>query len=88
MLDDDAGGLLKCLDAFPRRIGIANVVIGQLLALQLSVIGNAARLRIQVTVKGCILMWIFAVAHVLHFGEVEVDLCWVLATCTVGVNCS
>ena len=33
-------------------------------------------------------MWIFAVAHVLHFGEVEVDLCRVLAACAVGLNCS
>ena len=46
MLDDDAGGLPKGLDTFPRRIGIADIVIGQLLALQLGVIGNAARHRI------------------------------------------
>src|SRR3546814_8910986 len=37
MLDDHAGAALEAAHAFPRRIGIGDVVVGQFFALQLAV---------------------------------------------------
>ena len=74
MLDDDAGRLIESLDQFPRRIGVADVVIAQLFALQLRVVGNAARHRNKITVKRRVLVRILPVAHILHLGKVEIDL--------------
>ena len=45
MLDDDAGGRIERLDAFPGRVGVGDVVVGQFLALQLAVVGERAGRR-------------------------------------------
>jgi len=74
VLDDDTGGLIEGLDQFPCGIGIAYVVVGQFLALQLGVVGNAARHRVEVAVERRALMRVLAVTHLLHLGEIEIDL--------------
>ena len=74
MFDDDACRLRESLDAFPRRIRIGDVVVGQFLALQLPVIAECARYGTQVAIKRCLLVWIFAVTQILELGEAHVDL--------------
>jgi hypothetical protein len=46
VLDDDAGrAVVELLDALQRRVGVADVVVGQLLALQLAAVATEPRRR-------------------------------------------
>ena len=71
VLDDDAGRLLEGLHAFPGGIGISDVVVGQLLALQLLVGGQRARCGLRLTVEGGELVRVLAIAHGLHALELQ-----------------
>ena len=51
MLDDDTGRFVEGFYAFPGGIGIGDVVVGELLAAMLCVIGNGTRSRCAVTVE-------------------------------------
>ena len=72
MLDDDAGGGVEDLDAFPGGIGVGDVVVRQFLALQLGVIGDAARQGDGVAVEGGGLVRVFTVTQ--DFAAVEGQL--------------
>ena len=48
MLDDNAGRQLEGLDALPCSIGIGDIVVRQLLALELNVAGKARPARAQI----------------------------------------
>ncbi len=67
MLDDDAGcrrvSRTEGLDRFPGRIGIADVVVGKLLALQLLVAGDAARHGNGFAIERGLLVRILTIAH-------------------------
>ncbi len=71
MLDDHAGRLIEGLHAFPGCVGVGDVVVRQLLALNLSVAGDAPGSRIAVAIECRSLMRVFAVAQVLYFFELE-----------------
>ena len=74
VLDDDAGRRVELLDAFPGRIGVGNVVVAQLFALQLLAGHDAAGRRVQVTVQRSVLVGVFSVAQVLHLDKHAVAL--------------
>src|SRR2546430_2031415 len=63
--------LFRSLHAFPGRVGVGDVVVRQLLALNLGVAGDAAGSRVAVAIERRRLMRVFAVAQVLHFFELE-----------------
>ena len=71
VLDDDACRLLEGLHAFPGGIGISDVVVGQLLALQLLVGGQRARCGLCLAVEGGKLVRVLAIAHGLHTLELQ-----------------
>ena len=75
MLDDDAGGgrAVEGLDALPGRVGVGDVVVRQLLALQLAVAGHATFGRAGLAVEGGGLVRVLAVAQVLHLVEGELQ---------------
>ena len=73
MLDDDAGRRVESLHAFPGRIGVGDVVVRELLALQLHIIGERARRGRDVAIERGALMRVLAVAHALHLREGEVQ---------------
>ena len=73
VLDDNAGRFGEALDAFQRGVGVCNVVVGQLFALQLGGGGDAGLGRCCFLVEGGGLVRVFAVAHVLHFDELAVE---------------
>ena len=64
MLDDDAGGsrLIEFGDAFEGGVGIVDVVVGELLALELARRGDA-RPTVRRAVEGRPLMRVLAIAH-------------------------
>ena len=74
MLDDHTGRHFKALDAFPRSIGVGNVVVAQFLALQLHAGGQRTGSRRQIAVPGGLLVAVFAVAQVLHLHVLLVEL--------------
>ena len=74
VLDDHTGWLLKALDAFPRRIRVGNVVVGQFLALQLGGRDERTRRGVEVAVKRCRLMGVLTVTQVLQFDETAIGL--------------
>ena len=74
MLDDHAGGGVKALHAFPRSVGVGDVVVAQLFALQLHAGDQRAGCGVQVAVQRGLLVAVFAVAQVLHLGEDAVAL--------------
>ena len=86
MLDNDTGGLLESLDTLPGCVGIADVVIGQFLALQLRVIGNATGDPAELAEKSGALVRVLAVAHVLHLGKIKIDLRGKFGFVTVAVK--
>ena len=73
MFDDDAGWHVKSLHALPGRVGISNIVVRQLLALQLAIRGQAAGYASQITVKRRALVGIFSVTQCLHAVELHVQ---------------
>ncbi len=82
VLDDDARralGRVERFHALPRRIGIGDVVVRQLLALQLRVVGQRAVHGLQVAVEGGGLVRVLAVAHLLHLLEGQVQRLRILA---------
>ena len=74
VLDDDTGRCLELLDAFPRGVGVGDVVVAELLALQLFARDDAARRRIQVAVQRGLLVAVFSIAQILHLHEHAVAL--------------
>ena len=78
MLDDDArrGRVIRPerLDAFPGGIGIGDVVVRQLLALQLNRGDQRAGSRVEVAVERRALVGVLAVAQVLQLDESAVAL--------------
>src|SRR5690606_37903993 len=66
VLDNDAGGCLEALDALPGRIGIGDVVVGELLALQLAIVRERTGGGLGVAIEGGGLVGVLAIAHVLH----------------------
>jgi len=63
VLDDDAGRGVKSLDRFPCRVGVADVVVGELLALQLFVAGDAAGHGERLAIERGLLVRVLAIAH-------------------------
>ena len=74
MLDDRAGRLVELAHAFPGRIGVGDIVVGELLALVLPCAGQAALRRMEVTVPGGLLVRVLAVAQVGHLDETGIGL--------------
>ena len=77
MLDDDTGRSAlrrKTLDTFPGRVGVGNVVVAQLLALQLLGRHQRTRCRLQVPIKSRLLVRIFTVTQVLQLDKTCVRL--------------
>ena len=74
MLDDHTGSGLEALDALPGSVGVGNVVVRELLALQLYAGDQRAGRGMQVAVQRGLLVAVFAVAQVLHLGEDAVAL--------------
>ena len=72
VLDDDAGRCAEGFDAFPGGVGVGDVVVGELLALQLSIGRNAARCRCRIAVESRLLMGVLAVTQ--GFDAVEGQL--------------
>ena len=72
MLHDDARGLGKTQHAFPRRIAVRDVVIGQFLALELRIRCDGTRDDRIVAIKGGLLMRIFTITQVLYFHALPV----------------
>ena len=77
VLHDHAGGFCKAFHTFPSRIGIGNVVVRQLFALQLHSRDQGARCWVQVAVESCRLMRVLAVAQVLQFHKTTIGLRWI-----------
>src|SRR6185503_18238107 len=71
MLDDYARRLGEALHAFPRRVGVGDVVVGELLPLDLPVAREAAGNRLRVAIERCRLMRVLAVAQLLEPRELE-----------------
>ena len=73
MFDDHTSCAVEGFHTFPCRIGVADIVVRQFLALQLGVIRQRTVERVQVAIKRSGLMRVFAVAHFLHFfgGDVQ-----------------
>ena len=79
MLDDDTSRRVKTLDAFPGRIGIGDVVVAELLALQLLGCDKGAGGGKQVAVQGGLLVRVFTVAQVLQLDKAAIALAGELA---------
>ena len=73
VFDDDAGRLGKALYAFPGCVAVADVIEREFLALELPVGRDGPRRRRFVTVEGCLLMRILAVAQILHLRTLPVE---------------
>ena len=75
VLDDDAGGPLgELLHAFERGVGVGDVVVGQLLALQLAGARDRARSRIALHIERGLLMRVLAVAQRLRLAHLHVNV--------------
>ena len=74
MLDDHASRFREAFDTFPCRIGIRDVVVGKLFALQLHSRDQSTRGWVQIAVEGCCLMRIFAIAQVLQLHKATIGL--------------
>ena len=72
VLDDDARGLVEGLHAFERRVGVGDVVIGQLLALQQARGGDAGLGRAVLDVERGLLVRVLAVAQPHGAGKLHV----------------
>jgi hypothetical protein len=73
VLDDDARRLGKYLDAFPCRVAVGNVVVGKLLALELSRGRDGSRGGHVIAIKRRLLMRILTVTHVLQLGALPIE---------------
>src|SRR2546427_11990014 len=62
---------MESFHAFPGRVGIGDVVVRQLFALNLRIAGDAPLSRIAVAIECRSLMRVFAVTQVLHFFELK-----------------
>ena len=85
MLDDNAGGFGKGLDALKCRIGVCHIVIGQLLALQLLRAGYRHFRWLRFLIEGCLLMGVFAVAHILHLVKLHIEGAWETGLTAIGI---
>ena len=77
MLDNDACSRAfssKTLHTFPGRVGVGDVVVTQLLALQLLRRHQGTRRCVQVAIEGRLLVRIFTVTQVLQFDKTRVRL--------------
>ena len=72
MLDDDTGRRIEILDALQRGVSVSHIVIGQVLALNLPGGGYTGLGRIGFHIEGCLLVWVLAVTHFLHFVELGI----------------
>ena len=70
MFDDDAGGGRELGDQFIRRVGVGDVVVAELLALQLAGVGDA-RASLSGAVEGAGLVRVLAVAQGLGEGAAD-----------------
>ena len=72
MLDDDAGRpFAELFDAFEGGIGVADIVVRELFALQLTGRGDAGLSHFLLDIKGAALVGIFAVAQRLRLGKLQ-----------------
>ena len=76
MLDDDAGRGSEGLHAFPRGVGVGDVVVREFLALQLLVGGDGAGRWRRVTVKSSVLVRVFAVTQYFDAVKSQLQLGW------------
>jgi hypothetical protein len=74
VFDDHAGRRFELAYAFPRGVGVGEIVVAELLALQLRERGERARHRPEIAIERAVLMRVFAVAQIHHFDEVAVVL--------------
>ena len=77
---------IKALHTFPGRIGVGDVVVRQLLALELRCRDQRARSRLCLAVQRGALVGVLTVAQVLHLDPVLVALGRVFALCAIGRN--
>ena len=73
VLQDNHGRLVELASKRPARIGIENIVVGKLLAIELLGIHEAMRVGIGQAIERSALMRVFAIAQVLLLLEVKVD---------------
>src|SRR5690606_26132090 len=71
VLDDDAGGSVEAARAFPGGVGVGDVVVRQLLALQLAVIAQQAGGPVAVYIEGGFLVRVLAVAQGLRLVHLQ-----------------
>ena len=84
VLHNDTGWRVKALHTLQCRVGIRDVVIGQGLALQLFGVADADFGLPAVTVKRGTLMWVLAVAHLLHLLQLQIEGAGILLRATLG----
>ena len=74
VFDDDARRCGKAFHTLPGRIGVGDVVVGQLFALQLHAHHQRAGGGVHIAVKRRELVWVFAIAQVLQFDKAAIRL--------------
>src|SRR5690606_2898379 len=74
VLDDHAGGRVELAHAFPGRIGVGDVVVARLLAVQLGERSERTGRRMQVAVERGLLVRVLAVTQVHYLDEAAVGL--------------
>ena len=72
MLDDYAAWLFKLTDTFDGGIGIGNIVVGKLLALQLFCGSDTGIVSTDFLIEGGVLVRVLTVAHVLQLFKAQV----------------
>ena len=73
MLDDHTSRSFETADGFPSGVRVSDIVIGKFLALMLMETGEQARSHDVFAVEGCLLVRIFAVAHILSLDPLTVE---------------
>ena len=71
MLDDDDPGQGEVGDDLPGGIAVHDVIVGELLPLELTCIGEGRKPRVPLPVEGGLLMGVLPVTEVLRLGELE-----------------
>ena len=73
VLDNHAGRHLETAHAFPGGVGVGDIVVRQLLALQLPVMRERAGGRLRFNIERCLLMRVLAVTHCLRLRVAQVE---------------
>ena len=86
MFDDHTRRRFELAHAFPGGVGVGDVVVAELLALQLVEGRERAWHRPEVAIEGGVLVRVFAVTQVHHLDEIAVLLCREQGPGAIGLN--